>query len=84
MENVSGCVFFISGERCEKTQTSLVSLLQFIINVLKVLRTVGLRRGYPLALAVNKSAPPPLPRFFFFVLFYDARSTDFEEKMEGL
>ena len=83
MENVSGCVFFISGERCEKTQTSLVSLLQFIINVLKVLRTVGLRRDNPLALAVNKSARP-LPRFFFFFFFNDARSTDFEEKMEGL
>lgn len=73
MENVSGCVFFISGERCEKTQTSLVPHLQFIINVLKVLRTVGLRRDYPLALAVNN--------FFF---FNDARSTDFEGKMEGL
>ena len=56
----------------KKTQTSLVSLLQFIINVLKVLRTVGLRRDYPLALAVNKSAPPlPLPVFFFiFFLFF--------------
>lgn len=75
MENVSGCVFFISGERCEKTQTSLVPHLQFIINVLKVLRTVGLRRDYPLALAVNN---------FFFFFFNDARSTDFEGKMEGL
>ena len=73
MENVSGCVFFISGEKCEKTQTSLVSLLKFVINVLKVLQTVGLRRDYPLALAVNKSPPPP-----------HARSTDFEEKIEGL
>ena len=59
MENVSGCVFFISGEKCEKTQTSLVSLLKFVINVLKVLETVGLRRDYPLALAVNKFPPPP-------------------------
>ena len=75
MENVSGCVFFISGEKCEKTQTSLVSLLKFVINVLKVLQTVGLRRDYPLPLAVNKSHPPPP---------LHARSTDFEEKIGGL